>query len=192
MIVDILVLALLEKGPRHGYEIKKKAREILVSELALNNNLLYPALRRLEAEGYIEPEAAGAAASPSSAAVSSAAVSSAGPSRKAFKITRQGRKRLTELISDFGEEEAAKDNEFLVRLAFFDLVGAAERKSIVEARLRAIERKKGRIEKLSEERLGPSSSTWMGEIIRRRLAELDADLAWTGSLLAARAPKEGA
>ena len=186
MIVDILVLALLEKGPRHGYEIKKKAQEILVSELALNNNLLYPALRRLEAEGDIVPEEAAA----SSLAVSSAPVSSAGPSRKTFRISAKGRGRLIELISDFGEETAGNKNEFLVRLAFFDLIGAAERKGIVEARRRAIEGKKKRIQSLHTERIPSSSSRWMKEIVGRRLEELDADLAWTDGLLKTRAARE--
>jgi len=185
VIVDILILALLEKGPRHGYEIKKKAQEILVSELALNNNLLYPALRRLEAEGDIVPEGAAP-----SAAVTSTAVTSAGPSRKTFRISAKGRERLTGLISDFGEETAGNKNEFLVRLAFFDLIGAAERTGIVEARLRAIEGKKKRIQSLQAERITSSSSRWMKKIVGRRLEDLDADLAWTGGLLKTRAARE--
>jgi DNA-binding PadR family transcriptional regulator len=171
MIVDILILALLQKGPRHGYEIKKKAEGILVGELSLNNNSLYPALRRLEAEGAIEPD-------------NSAAASEAGAPRRSFKITALGERRLALLIGGFGKEEAKSDNEFFVRLAFFDLIGKAERRSIVEARCGALSQKKGNLEKLYAERRATFSSKWMKGLVEHRVAELDAEIEWTRGLLA--------
>jgi DNA-binding PadR family transcriptional regulator len=177
MIVDILILALLKKGPRHGYEIKKKAEGSLVGELALNNNSLYPALRRLEAEGAIEPDA-------------SAAPSQAGAPRRSFKITALGERRLVQLIAGFGEEEATSENEFFVRLAFFDLIGKAQRRSIVEARRGALSQKKGNLERLYAERRATFSSKWMKSLVEHRVTELDEEIEWTRGLLSTRERKE--
>jgi DNA-binding PadR family transcriptional regulator len=131
--MDILILALLESGPRHGYEIKKRAESILINELELNNNLLYPALKRLEADGYIKPDGAKAGA---------------GSPRKRYRITANGRKRLKSLLTDYGDVEAVMENEFLVRMAFFDLLDGAERESIVGTRRDELESKAGRLSSL--------------------------------------------
>ena len=53
MYFDILMLRVLAEGPRHGYEIKKSVERILGGR-SINNNVLYPALRRFEEQGAIE------------------------------------------------------------------------------------------------------------------------------------------
>ena len=55
MYLDILVLAHLAHRPSHGYEIKKLV-DRSVGSARLNNNVLYPALRRFEEAGAIEGE----------------------------------------------------------------------------------------------------------------------------------------
>ena len=57
MYFDILMLRVLADGPQHGYEIKKSVERILGGR-SINNNVLYPALRRFEEQGAIEPVAA--------------------------------------------------------------------------------------------------------------------------------------
>jgi hypothetical protein len=44
---DLLLLATLLEGPKHGYALKKQAGLIL-GEAELQNNLVYPLLRRFE------------------------------------------------------------------------------------------------------------------------------------------------
>ncbi|BAR84187.1 GNAT family acetyltransferase [Bacillus thuringiensis serovar tolworthi] len=53
MYVDILLLAELTTGPKHGYEIKKNVQNRLGENFELNHNMLYPALRRFENMGAI-------------------------------------------------------------------------------------------------------------------------------------------
>ena len=48
MYVDILLLAELTTGPKHGYEIKKNVQNRLGENFELNHNTLYPALRRFK------------------------------------------------------------------------------------------------------------------------------------------------
>lgn len=52
--VDILILRNLVARPAHGYEIKKGVERVLGGAFAINNNVLYPALRRFEEIGAIE------------------------------------------------------------------------------------------------------------------------------------------
>ena len=47
MYFDILMLRVLADQERHGYEIKKQVERILGGR-SINNNVLYPALRKYE------------------------------------------------------------------------------------------------------------------------------------------------
>ena len=49
MYLDIVILSHLQRGPVHGYELKRKVSE--TTAYALHNNTLYPALRRMQADG---------------------------------------------------------------------------------------------------------------------------------------------
>ena len=48
--LDMLLLATLETGPRHGYAVREALREASGTRLDLPTGTIYPALRRLEAE----------------------------------------------------------------------------------------------------------------------------------------------
>jgi len=52
--LDILLLVLLERGPRYGYQIVKEVRERSQGVLDLKEGTLYPALHRLEQAGLVE------------------------------------------------------------------------------------------------------------------------------------------
>jgi transcriptional regulator len=51
--LDLLLLALLERGPMYGYQIVKEVRQRSGEVLHLKEGSLYPALHRLEAAGLI-------------------------------------------------------------------------------------------------------------------------------------------
>ena len=53
----LMVLRTLEtQGPMHGYGIARRIEQVSGDQLLLNYGTLYPALLRLEQEGYIESE----------------------------------------------------------------------------------------------------------------------------------------
>ena len=56
MYVEILILAHLSRQPAHGYEIKRSVEQSLGEAYAINNNQLYPTLRRFEEMGAITRE----------------------------------------------------------------------------------------------------------------------------------------
>jgi DNA-binding PadR family transcriptional regulator len=129
MYLDILVLAHLAHGPAHGYEIKKLVDRSLGAP-RLNNNVLYPALRRFEEAGAIEGEL-----------VPQQGV----PPRRVFRLTPPGHELLRGLLEDFPDEIAGSEEEFLTRLAFFHLIAPEARREILARRERAL---RGRIEHL--------------------------------------------
>jgi DNA-binding PadR family transcriptional regulator len=45
-----------EKGRMYGYEITQKVKEITSGELSITEGALYPALHKLEAEGFLDVE----------------------------------------------------------------------------------------------------------------------------------------
>lgn len=51
--LDVLLLAALEHGPRHGYAVKEALREGSGGQFDLPTGTIYPALHRLEAAGLI-------------------------------------------------------------------------------------------------------------------------------------------
>ena len=54
--LDLLVLKILALGPTHGWDITQRIRQISEDVLRVNQGSLYPALHRLEANGWITAE----------------------------------------------------------------------------------------------------------------------------------------
>ena len=52
--LDMLLLATLENGPRHGYAVREALREASRARFDLPTGTIYPALRRLEAAGLVQ------------------------------------------------------------------------------------------------------------------------------------------
>lgn len=51
--LESLVLAVLDREPRHGYAVIEAVKELSGGQLALNTGSVYPALRRLERGGFV-------------------------------------------------------------------------------------------------------------------------------------------
>ncbi len=77
--LPLLILATLEDGPRHGYGIARAIEGVSETALRLREGSLYPALRVLEQDGYLE---------------SAWEVQPSGPARKVYTLTGSGRAEL--------------------------------------------------------------------------------------------------
>jgi DNA-binding PadR family transcriptional regulator len=120
MYSEILVLAMLQQGPRHGYEIKKDIDRALGGMVVLNNKTLYLVLKRFEEMG----------------AVTRQVIQQMGkPNRHLYALTDHGIEVLQALLRDFGPEQAGNDPEFFTRVSFFDLLEVPEREVILRRRL---------------------------------------------------------
>jgi PadR family transcriptional regulator, regulatory protein PadR len=54
--LDLLILRTLAAGPMHGWGISQRIQQVSDSVLVVNQGSLYPALYRLEEEGWIASE----------------------------------------------------------------------------------------------------------------------------------------
>ena len=177
MVADIMILALLRLGPKHGYDIKKRIERILQQKGRMNTNLLYPALHRLEEMQAIERDVH---------------EQDGRPTKFVYRITPIGERHLRELIEQFGEAEAAKEDEFLVRLACFDLVDERSRLRILDQRRLALTQRLTRGKTIRAVWAEDIDSPWIERIVsfgERRLRE---ELGWLEEIekLAIDAPAE--
>src|SRR5215471_16446535 len=125
MYSEILILAMLGQGPRHGYEIKKDIDRALGGMVTLNNKTLYLALKHFEEIG----------------AVTRQVIPQEGkPNRHLYELTERGIELLHAYLRDFGPEQAGNEAEFFTRVAFFDLLEVPERETILTKRLAYLQR----------------------------------------------------
>jgi PadR family transcriptional regulator PadR len=54
--LDLLILRTLQTGPRHGWSISERIEQISREVLKVNQGSLYPALHRLEHQGWVKAE----------------------------------------------------------------------------------------------------------------------------------------
>jgi transcriptional regulator len=54
--LDLLILRMLAAGPRHGYGIAQRLRELSDQVLQVGESSLYPALQRLLLNGWVRAE----------------------------------------------------------------------------------------------------------------------------------------
>jgi len=52
--LDLLILRTLRRGARHGWDIAQRIRDVSDEALLVQQGSLYPALHRLEHQGWIE------------------------------------------------------------------------------------------------------------------------------------------
>jgi PadR family transcriptional regulator PadR len=77
--LDLLVLRTLQAGPLHGWAISERIQQISEDVLQVNQGSLYPALHRLEHQGWIKAEWG---------------VSELGRRARFYRLTASGKKQL--------------------------------------------------------------------------------------------------
>src|SRR3954464_1798571 len=77
--LDLLILKTISLEPQHGWAIAKRIQQVSHDVLQVTQGALYPALHRLEQQGWIEAEWK---------------LSDTGREAKFYSLTRAGRKQL--------------------------------------------------------------------------------------------------
>ena len=79
--LDLLILRTLAVGPMHGWGISQRIQQISADVLRVNQGSLYPALSRLEQQGWIDAEWG---------------VSDNNRQARFYSLTKKGRRQLQE------------------------------------------------------------------------------------------------
>jgi transcriptional regulator len=90
--LDLLILRTLQTGPQHGWAISERIQQISRDVLRVNQGSLYPALHRLEHQGWIKAEWG---------------VSELGRRARFYHLTPTGRKQLEVETEAWGRMSAA-------------------------------------------------------------------------------------
>src|SRR6266852_9938341 len=77
--LDLLILKILALEPMHGWAVSQRLRQVSGDSLQVSDGSLYPALHKLEQEGWIKAEWK---------------TSELGRRAKFYELTRAGRKQL--------------------------------------------------------------------------------------------------
>src|ERR1041384_7161263 len=77
--LDMLILQTLQWAPRHGYALSKAIRTNSGEILKVDTGSLYPALHRLQRQGWVEAEWK---------------ASDVGPRLRVYRLTKTGRRQL--------------------------------------------------------------------------------------------------
>ena len=84
--LDLLILKTISAGPVHGWAIAKRIQQISNDVLQVQQGSLYPALHRLEHQGWIRAETKAA---------------ESGRSAKFYSLTRDGKKQLAKELGQW-------------------------------------------------------------------------------------------
>jgi PadR family transcriptional regulator, regulatory protein PadR len=90
--LDVLILKTLSPGPMHGWGISQRIQQVSEDVLRVNQGSLYPALYRLESQGWIKAEWG---------------VSENNRKAKFYELTRAGRRQLADETESWERFSAA-------------------------------------------------------------------------------------
>ncbi|MGI5241509.1 PadR family transcriptional regulator [Dactylosporangium sp. CA-139066] len=166
MYMDIVILSHLQRGPVHGYELKRRVSA--TTAYALHNNTLYPALRRFEEAGAV---------------TKSAEQQEGKPPRHVYELTDVGRELLHDMLADLPAEQAGDEHEFLTRLGQFEHLTPEERRRVLGARADALRAQARHMAELAgRTAASPRNHRWGGLVVAELAARIERELAWIDSL----------
>ena len=90
--LDLLILKTLAREPMHGWAVAKRIQALSGEVLAVQQGSLYPALHRLENQGWINAEWKS---------------SEHGRDAKVYALTREGRRQLTRELESWNRLSSA-------------------------------------------------------------------------------------
>jgi DNA-binding PadR family transcriptional regulator len=164
--MDIVILSHLQRGPVHGYELKRNVSA--TTAYALHNNTLYPALRRFEEAGAV---------------TKTAEQQDGKPPRHVYAITELGRELLHDLLAELTVEQARDEPEFLTRLGQFEHLSADERRSVLAARAGALEQQARHLAELrAKTDRSERDRRWGGIVVAELAGRIERELAWIAGL----------
>ena len=160
---DLLLLATLLGGPKHGYALKKQAG-LISGQPDMHNNLVYPLLRRFVDSGWVSKRKA---------------AGQRGQTREIYTLTAAGKKEILRRAVQFTERNASSDSEFSLRVGLFGLLQVAQRRAILQVRSQWLETWDEKFDRLQT---GMNIGEWGGEVVRFLRARIHAEQKWIAGL----------
>lgn len=127
---DLLLLASLLDGPKHGYALKKRIG-LLLGQAALHNNIVYPLLKRFVEDGWVSRRAT---------------AGERGQTREVYSLTKTGKQVLLARSGELNEKDAASADALRLRVGMFSVLGPEKRITILQSRGAFLSRRMERLD----------------------------------------------
>ena len=160
---DLLLLANLLDGPKHGYALKKQVG-LISGRAEMHNNLVYPLLRRFVKNGWVSKRASSG---------------QRGQTREVYALTGKGKGELLRRLEAFTQKEAGSQNEFCLRVGLFMVLDTAARERIMRERDHWLA---AREEKLRKLEAAVDVGNWGGEVVRFLRKQARSERSWISRL----------
>jgi DNA-binding PadR family transcriptional regulator len=153
------ILALLERGPMHGYQLRAAFEESTGGTWPLNIGQVYTTLSRLERDGLVHPLPANDAG------------------QRPYAITTAGRKDLTSwFATPIGRTERPRD-ELAIKLALALTTPGVDVPAVVQAQRSATMRTLQEYTRLKAHAEGPAELSWL-LVLDAMLFQAEAEVRW--------------
>jgi DNA-binding PadR family transcriptional regulator len=163
---DLILLAALCDGPKHGWALKKLAGFIYGGG-SMHNNLLYPLLKKFVAEGWVRRrEEAG----------------QRGQTRAVYSLTPRGRRELLRRLAEFGPKQAGSAAEFRLRVGLFGFLEPETRARILSDRDRWLEEREKHFTLVADSLRAMRGTEWGQEVSSFLLDEARRERKWIRGL----------
>ena len=175
---DLVILAVLAEGARHGYDLNAELERRDVSDwVSVSRPQVYYSLRKLADRGLLTPVAS---------------EGSGGPERQAYGITRQGRDELAQALGREDWATARPHQPFVTWLAMAAHTDETTRARVIDTRLAFVQATIER-ERQTLETFGAQPGPMVREaslMIELTLGQLEYERGWLQKVRALLVPKE--
>jgi DNA-binding PadR family transcriptional regulator len=156
---DLIILATLFDGPKHGYQLKREAGFIL-GHGVMHNNLVYPLLRRFTSDGWVTKKSM---------------PGERGQTRQQYAITALGRRELIARLSESSESDASSFSRFITRVGMFALLEEPVRTRVLQQRESYLQHRE---ERLTAMRQNLDLGIYGGGVVRYLIEQIQSERAW--------------
>jgi DNA-binding PadR family transcriptional regulator len=160
---DLLVLANLLGGAKHGYALKKQVG-LISGQGEMHNNLVYPLLRRFVESGWVSKRK-----SPGER----------GQTRDIYALTNKGRQHLLRRLSQPAGKEKSPENAFRLRAGLFSFLDVETRRRILAERDRRLADRERHLTQLSG---AMDLGLWGGEVVHFLRDQIRSERKWISRL----------
>ncbi len=188
-MLDLALLGLLDEGPQHGYELRKRLRSQFGILANVSFGSIYPALSRLEASGAVETvdtpphlvvaPPTGSLTGERAAMRARRRTSSRGRrSRKVYRITPTGRQFFLARLTDPAADDA---RSFTLRLSLARHMEPADRLAFLERRRAQLIGQRSEIPQADD----PGLDDYARSVAEHIAEGVEQDIAWLDRLIEA-------
>jgi DNA-binding PadR family transcriptional regulator len=163
---DLIMLAALLDGPKHGWALKKLAG-FLSGSGEMHNNLVYPLLKRFVTQGWARRRSERG---------------QRGQTRAVYSLTLSGKQELMRRLGQFGEKEVASSAEFRVRVGLFAFLDHDSCARILDRRDQWLTSREKHFASIRDGLTAMEATEWGREVVTFLLQEVRSERRWIRTL----------